>query len=91
MSSNPLKVLRWRSLHLAIYISKDCCTNRHRRPVSQGSLLASLQRGTQKCELNEPSRHLTSGSGKILTHGVIWEVGWQTHLVKKLEAPQNKT
>lgn len=37
MSSNPLRVLRWCSLHLAIYISKDCCTNRHWQPVSQGS------------------------------------------------------
>lgn len=35
-SSNPLKVLRCCSLHLAIYISKDCCTNRLWWPVSQG-------------------------------------------------------
>ena len=27
----------WCSLHLAIYISKDCCANRHWRSVSQGS------------------------------------------------------
>lgn len=84
MSSNPLKALRCCLLHLAIYISKDCCTNRRWRPVCQG-LLASLQRRTEKCELNEPSRRLTSGSGKIRTQGLIWELGWQTHLVKTLK------
>lgn len=52
--------------------------------------LASLQRRTQKCELNEPSRRLTSGSGKILTHRVIWEVGQQTHLVRKPGAPETE-
>lgn len=50
-------------------------------------MLASLQRRTQKCELNELSWQLTSRSGKSLTHGVIWEVGWQTHLVRQPEAP----
>lgn len=56
--------------------------------LSVMALLASLQRRTQKCELNEPSRQLTSRSGKSLTHRVIWEVGWQTHLVRQPEAPQ---
>lgn len=41
--------------------------------------LASHHRATHKCEVNEPSRHLTSGSGKILTQRGTW--GWNYELL----------
>lgn len=47
--------------------------------LSPRAPLASHHRATQKCEENEPSRHLTSGSGKILTQRGTW--GWNSELL----------
>lgn len=47
MSSNSLKLLRWCSLHSAVYISQDCCTSSHWWPVTQGLVGFTSQRSTE--------------------------------------------